>query len=150
MRTLWAVSSGDYEQHETDFVCATRELAVAAAAKLGIKGAEIAETVLYETLDDVYEYPVYEVALDADGSELRRHKWMADSSHRVDEELTSLGWHLSPSKTPPVINGRKLPTFEGRSIVSFDEAERLAREAMALPVEKGGTCVKRQRPGGRP
>lgn len=128
MRTIWVVFAGDYEQRGPRFACPRRDLAEEAARRLGLgEPVDLEEVALFESLDDAYRYPVYEVELDADGTELRRRTWVADSAHPVVEARVVIDW----SGPPPTRDGRKLCTFRGVSTVGYDQAVRFAQEAMS-------------------
>lgn len=121
------VHSGEYEQRAALYACPTEGLAAAVAARLGDPLDDIVEITVFESTDEAYRYPVYEIGLDEEGTEVERRSWDASSWHSVSEESRRHRWRN------PFLGGRKLPTFVGISTASFERAEELARAAMILP-----------------
>lgn len=117
MKTIFIVSSGEYEQRGPIFAAPTRELAELAATRLGHSVDDVDELPCYETPDEVFSRTLYMVQLRADGLVCRRsmHDWPS---------------YLGVVEHGRDVGGRGDCRYEGQSCMSDAEAERLAREAM--------------------
>ena len=126
MRTVYAVSQGDYSDYHVHVICETREIAERICAKINAEStyaasyaADVEEMTLVESADDIFRIRYYIVFIDmTSGAEVsRRHStevWNYEFDHAF--HVTA----ITPDKCVRGVSDR-----------SYDVALKAARDLLA-------------------